>query len=154
MNILLDEGAIDPDTIGIVLLSHGRFAEGIMDSVRMIAGDAANIASCSIEPGDNPELFGEEMVRCIESFAAGCIVLVDLYAGTPCNQLQMYALKSGKPVYALSGLSVPMLIDAIALRAGETPEELLADVEDSAKAGLVNITGRLKEIRQSNDDDE
>jgi mannose/fructose-specific phosphotransferase system component IIA len=154
MVVVLDEGAIDPTTVGIVLLSHGRFAEGIMDSVGMLAGDVKNIASCSIDPGDDPELFRRNMIRCIETFAAGCLILVDLYAGTPCNQLQMYALSSGKPIYALSGLSVPMLIDAIALREIESFEELLADVEDSARAGLVNITRRLQETKRIYGDDE
>ena len=40
--------------VGIILASHGKFAEGIFQSGSMIFGDQANVKACTLMPSEGP----------------------------------------------------------------------------------------------------
>ena len=41
--------------VGIILASHGQFAEGIFQSGSMIFGDQANVKACTLMPSEGPD---------------------------------------------------------------------------------------------------
>lgn len=41
--------------VGIILASHGKFAEGIFQSGSMIFGDQANVKACTLMPSEGPD---------------------------------------------------------------------------------------------------
>ena len=59
MRYVFDKDGIDPATPGILLLSHGGFAVGCLETIRMFFGDAPNLAAFSLEEGMEPEEFAE-----------------------------------------------------------------------------------------------
>ncbi len=44
---------------GILLISHGQYAEAFKGSLKMIAGEVTNLYSCCLLPTDGPEQFKE-----------------------------------------------------------------------------------------------
>ena len=41
--------------VGIILASHGEFANGIFQSGAMIFGEQANVKPCTLMPSEGPE---------------------------------------------------------------------------------------------------
>ena len=101
--------------VGIILASHGEFAEGIFQSGSMIFGDQANVKPCILKPSEGPQDIRKKMEDAIASFDQQdeILFLVDLWGGTPFNQAS--ALKDGHDNWAIvTGLNLPMLIETYA----------------------------------------
>ncbi|MCF0148772.1 MAG: PTS mannose transporter subunit IIAB [Clostridium sp.] len=125
--------------VGIVIASHGEFASGIFQSGQMILGEQENVKACTLMPSDGPENIKAKMEEAIASFdnQEEVLFLVDLWGGTPFNQAS--ALLNGhEDKWAIvTGLNLPMLIEAFASRfTMETAHEIAAHISGSSKEGI------------------
>jgi len=104
--------------IGIVLASHGRLAEGMIDSCRLFFGDdIPQLAAVSLNPGDSPEQFRDLLLEALDKVneGDGVIVMADLFGGTPCN---VATLSLPEDVQLISGMNLPILLELLGLRLG------------------------------------
>ncbi len=103
--------------VGIILASHGEFANGIFQSGAMIFGEQANVKPCTLMPSEGPEDIRKKMEDAIASFEnqEEVLFLVDLWGGTPFNQAS--ALLDGhEDKWAIvTGLNLPMLLKRMLL---------------------------------------
>ena len=125
--------------VGIILASHGEFANGIFQSGSMIFGEQADVKPCTLMPSEGPEDVRKKMEDAIASFKnqEEVLFLVDLWGGTPFNQAS--ALLDGhEDKWAIvTGLNLPMLIETYASRMSmETAHEIAAHVLQTAKEGV------------------
>ena len=124
--------------VGIILASHGEFAEGIFQSGSMIFGDQANVKPCILKPSEGPQDIRKKMEDAIASFDQQdeILFLVDLWGGTPFNQAS--ALKDGHDNWAIvTGLNLPMLIETYASRMSmDTAHEIAMHIAQTAKEGV------------------
>lgn len=124
--------------VGIILASHGEFAEGIHQSGSMIFGEQANVKPCILKPSEGPQDIRKKMEDAIASFDQQdeILFLVDLWGGTPFNQAS--ALKDGHESWAIvTGLNLPMLIEAYASRMSmDTAHEIAVHIAKTAKEGV------------------
>lgn len=124
--------------VGIILASHGEFAEGIHQSGSMIFGEQANVKPCILKPSEGPQDIRKKMEDAIASFDQQdeILFLVDLWGGTPFNQAS--ALKDGHESWAIvTGLNLPMLIEAYATRMSmDTAHEIAMHIAKTAKEGV------------------
>ena len=138
--------------VGIILASHGEFAEGIYNSGSMIFGDQANVKPCILKPSEGPEDIRKKMEEAIASFTdqEQVLFLVDLWGGTPFNQAS--ALKEGHDKWAIvTGLNLPMLIETYASRMGmETAHEIAAHIVTTAREGVRPLPENLEPHEESN----
>ncbi len=54
-NIELDEEREDRNMVGIILASHGEFANGILQSGAMIFGEQQDVKAVTLQPSEGPE---------------------------------------------------------------------------------------------------
>ena len=125
--------------VGIILASHGQFAEGIFQSGSMIFGDQANVKACTLMPSEGPDDIRRKMEEAIAGFENQdeVLFLVDLWGGTPFNQAS--ALLNGhEDKWAIvTGLNLPMLIETYASRMSmETAHEIATHVTEVARDGV------------------
>ena len=125
--------------VGIILASHGQFAEGIFQSGSMIFGDQANVKACTLMPSEGPDDIRRKMEEAIAGFENQdeVLFLVDLWGGTPFNQAS--ALLNGhEDKWAIvTGLNLPMLIETYASRMYmETAHEIATHVTEVARDGV------------------
>ena len=103
--------------VGIVLASHGGLAEGVADSARMVFGDVPDMACVSLRPQMGPDEFRglvEDAARGLDG-DEGVLFLVDLWGGTPFNQIS--GLIEAHEGWALvTGLNLPLLIESLGAR--------------------------------------
>ena len=124
--------------VGIILATHGEFAEGILQSGTMIFGEQENVKAVTLHPSDSPESLKERMLAAIATFdnQNEILFLVDLWGGTPFNQAN--TLCGEHPNWAIvAGLNLPMLIEAYSSRLSmDTAKEVAAAIIESAQDGI------------------
>lgn len=137
--------------VGILVASHGALAQGLLDSASMIMGTPDLVKAESLQPGDGAEEFRARMQRAISELdqGDGVLVLTDLFGATPSNSaLYLLANRLGNRVEVLTGVNLPMLLEAIMQR--ELPlNELAEAVLDSARSGIVNAGKVMRDIEQN-----
>ena len=147
--------------VGIVIASHGEFAAGILQSGAMIFGNQPNVKACTLMPSEGPEDIRKKMEDAIASFENQDEVLfvVDLWGGTPFNQASALIDGHEDQWAIVTGLNLPMLIEAYASRMTmETAHEIAKHISQTAKEGVrlkpeglepkVELAPVQKEVRQ------
>ena len=135
---------IIPGLPGIIILSHGPMAISMIDSASLIAGNIDNLAAFIIEEGDDPYSFGDMFTEAIKSYDAGALVLIDLFGGTPFNQILYHSKKDCLNIEALTGVSMPMLIESIFSRTNDLVS-WAQQVKESSELGLKDIHDLIHE---------
>ena len=74
--------------IGIIIASHGKFAEGIHQSGSMIFGEQEKVQVVTFMPNEGPDDLYAHFKDAIAQFDADdeILVLADLWSGSPFNQ--------------------------------------------------------------------
>lgn len=131
--------------IGIVVMSHGGLAEGLVSASEVIMGPAQQVRTLSLRrEGSVDELSGdfERVVNEVDT-GDGVIVLCDLFGGSPCNVASM-GLRSARNYHLVSGANLPMLIEAINSRdEGLSPAALAQRCVESSHEGIRHVNELL-----------
>lgn len=126
--------------VSIVLASHGKFAEGIMESGQMIFGPQKDVAAVTLTPDMGPDDLKAKLKDAVASFDEQEHVLffVDLWGATPFNQVSGLLASEGHEDWVMvTGLNLPMLIQAYGDRMSEeTAAAIAKDVFTEAKNGI------------------
>lgn len=125
--------------VGIILASHGEFAKGILQSGAMIFGEQENVKAVTLMPNEGPNDIKAKMKDAIESFdnQDEVLFLVDLWGGTPFNQANSLFEEHKDKWAILSGMNLPMVIEAYGARFSmESAQEIASSIIGSAKEGI------------------
>lgn len=129
---------------GIIILSHGPLAGALIESMKLIYGETDNLASLELQEGDSTEEFYEEIATVYEAMPPNSVFLIDLFGGSPFNQVTLYGLKKGIQLKAITGVNLGMLLEAVSLRnaGGDFSEKL----EQIGKDGVMDVAKAMKEL--------
>lgn len=139
--------------VGIILASHGDFAEGILQSGAMIFGEQENVKAVTLHPSDGPESLKEKMQAAIETFdnSDEVLFLVDLWGGTPFNQANGLCEAHKDKWIVVSGLNLPMLIEAYSSRLSmNSALEIAAAILEPAQEGIKANSTKVASNSQQN----
>jgi PTS system mannose-specific IIB component len=146
--------------VGIILASHGEFAQGILQSGSMIFGEQENVKAIALMPSQGPDDLKAKMKEAIASFdnQDEVLFLVDLWGGTPFNQANALFEEHKDKWAIVAGLNLPMLIEAYGARLSmESAHEIASFILTSAKEGikvkpeaLEPVTAKAVPAQQSN----
>ncbi|MQS89326.1 mannose/fructose/sorbose PTS transporter subunit IIA [Companilactobacillus mishanensis] len=125
--------------VSIIIASHGKFAEGILQSGSMIFGEQEDVKAVTLMPSMGPDDLKAKLEEAIASFSNQdeVLFLVDLWGGTPFNQVNGL-FEAHKDKWAIvAGLNLPMLIEAYASRLSmDSAHEIAAHIIETAKEGV------------------
>jgi len=102
--------------IGLLVVTHGRLAEELVEAVRTIVGAAEGLEAVSIGwDVEVAEATGhiEEAARRVDR-GAGVLILTDMFGGTPTN-LGLSLYEHGR-IEIVTGVNLPMLVKFTNLR--------------------------------------
>lgn len=124
--------------IGIILASHGEFANGIRQSGEMIFGEQEKLETAVLLPSMGPDDLRAELEEKVKKLDCQEILfLVDLWGGTPFNQVSALMDGHEENWAVLTGLNLPMLIEALGSRLMEEKSHDLAKaLLEPAKEGV------------------
>ncbi|MBN7273964.1 PTS mannose transporter subunit IIAB [Ligilactobacillus pobuzihii] len=125
--------------VGIILASHGSFAEGIFQSAQMIFGEQENVQTVTLKPSEGPDDVHAKMEKAVATFddPEQVLFLVDLWGGTPFNQASNI-FEDHKDTWGIvAGMNLPMVIEAYASRLSmDSAQEIAAHIIQTAKDGV------------------
>lgn len=135
--------------IGIIIASHGKFAEGIHQSGSMIFGEQEKVQVVTFMPNEGPDDLYEHFNNAIGQFDADdeILVLADLWSGSPFNQAsRIQGENPDRKMAIITGLNLPMLIQAYTERmmdANAGVESVAANIIKEAKDGIKALPEEL-----------
>jgi PTS system mannose-specific IIB component len=125
--------------VGIIIASHGDFANGILQSGEMIFGKQENVKAVTLMPSEGPDDVKAKMKEAIASFdnQDEILFLVDLWGGTPFNQANSLFEEHKDKWAIVAGMNLPMLIEVFASRLSmNSAREIAAHILGTAKEGV------------------
>lgn len=135
--------------IGIVVISHGTFCEGLLDTMQMLIGDGYGVKAVPLFPGETVDVYRDKLRQTLKESdqGDGVMVLADIKAGTP-YQSAAYLAREFK-MALVSGMNLPMLLSVtLELTEEDTLETLVerATEKDSfCIEGMVCWKGERKQ---------
>lgn len=134
--------------IGVLLVSHGKMAAGIKDSVGMIIGDVAQFDTLSLIPGQDVSDLQINILAKSKALntGEGVLVFVDLYGASPYNASMRCVPEwntLGINARIITGMSLPMVVTAVCNREFSELAELAKEAVD---AGLENIQDAMEAL--------
>lgn len=135
----------------LILASHGQFAQAAKETMEMIIGHPqTNIATLLVTEGKDYDSALAEIKACYEALdtSAGCIILTDIYGGTPANVATYLAIEHRDNICVFSGLNIPLLLEVV-LDQSSTLAEMETKIEEVQQNVLVNITAKLKGMNEN-----
>lgn len=152
-NIELDEERKDlVIMVGIILASHGEFANGILQSGAMIFGEQQDVKAVTLQPSEGPEDIRAKMEAAIATFENQdeVLFLVDLWGGTPFNQANGLIAGHEDEWAIVTGLNLPMLIETYASRMSmEKAQEIATHIVEVAREGVKVRPEELEPVKET-----
>lgn len=136
--------------IGIVIVTHGRLGEALIDASGFILGKIPEaIVSVSINLNENADQLRTKISKGIKRVdqKVGILILTDMFGGTPSN-LSYSFLEEGR-VEVLSGVNLPILIKASETRKDLPLDKLAQALESFGKKSITLASGILKGNKRS-----
>ena len=136
--------------IGIVIVTHCQLGEALIGAAEFIIGSRpASLESVSIDLNENAEKLRNKISQGIKNVKGqeGVLILTDMFGGTPSN-LSYSFLEEGH-VEVLSGVNLPILIQAVSMRKKMKLDELAANLESFGKKSISLASGILKGNKRS-----
>ena len=136
--------------IGIVIVTHNRLGEALIESAEFIVGKRSkNLEAVSIDLNQNAESLRKKIADGIKKVDKkdGVLILTDMFGGTPSN-LSYSFLEEGH-IEVLSGVNLPVLIQAVNHREKMGLVELGNNLEKFGKKSISLASGILKGNKRS-----
>ena len=130
--------------IGAVLVTHGGLGDALLEVAALIAGSPVEgITSVSLGPSDSADRQAEQIRAAVGSFEEGCVILTDLFGGTPQN-LALTLLEEDR-VDVVSGVNLPMLLGLVAARRQHDDVHAIANrLHSVARSSMVVASDTLR----------
>lgn len=131
----------------IILTSHGEFCQGLLQTLSMFVSTEGVIAISLDESGvEEYEKKLNEALNTEDEY----LILTDIAGGSPYQTAVKYKLEHNKTIEILSGLNLPMAVEAVIGKELHTPSQL---AEKCIATGTESI-GKFELQTDINEDDE
>ena len=101
--------------VGVIIATHGQFAEGLMDTAKMFTDNIGNIKILPLNTSTSLDDYLNQALETIDEVddGDGVIALVDILGGTPSTTLFTAKNKYHKNVKIVTGLNLPMMVSLL-----------------------------------------
>ncbi len=134
--------------IGVVIVSHYRLGEEMLQAARLIVPDAPRFLAVGIEPKQRVDEMRATIAAALEAAdqGHGVLVLTDMFGGTPSNVSLSFL--GERRVEVVTGVNLPMLIKLATLREEKPLEELASFIKHYGQRNISLASEILPEARK------
>jgi PTS system mannose-specific IIA component len=136
--------------IGIVIVTHSELGDALIEAAEFIIGKRPEaLVSVSIDLNESADMLRRKIADGIKKVKSkdGVLILTDMFGGTPSN-LSYSFLEEGQ-IEVLSGVNLPILIQAANTRAKVDLTKLAVKLEAFGKKSISLASGLLKGNKRS-----
>ena len=132
--------------VGILIVSHGSFAAGLLSAVELIAGKQEKVTTIGLHHEDGVEEFETKVNQALEDLddGDGVLVFVDILGGTPSNVIFRSLAK--REFKAIAEMNMAMVVQAVMMRDSMEKEELYKNVLEVAQQPPVLLHEMYKDM--------
>ncbi|WP_107689548.1 PTS sugar transporter subunit IIA [Coprothermobacter proteolyticus] len=134
--------------VGMLIVTHGRLGEGLLDAMQMIAGPQEKVDFVSLKEGDSIDELKERILSAVKMLddGSGVLVFVDMFGASPSNAAA-YLLNEN--VEVITGVNLPMLLEIVSFRESSSLQELSANAMTAGVESIKNLTQLLRASLQN-----
>lgn len=119
--------------IGVVIVTHGNLAREFRAALEHVVGPQEQIATICIQPDDDME---ERRLAILKAVGAvdrgdGCVLLTDMFGGTPSNLA--ISVMDESHVEVIAGINLPMLVKLARVREESPIAEAIKLAQDAGR---------------------
>jgi mannose/fructose/sorbose-specific phosphotransferase system IIA component len=131
--------------VGIVIVTHGEMAEGLLDAARSVTGHTQGSAVVCLRDGDAVDALETRIAAAIEAVndGDGVLVLVDMWGASPFNAAARLTLRAQHPIEVIAGVNLPMVVELLVQRAAKGFDELVAIALQAGSEGVRALSQAL-----------
>jgi PTS system mannose-specific IIA component len=136
--------------IGIVIVTHRQLGDALIEAAAFIMGNRPEaLVSVSIDLNESANVLRGKIADGIKKVKSedGVLILTDMFGGTPSN-LSYSFLEEGH-IEVISGVNLPILIQAANTRNKMSLNELAVKLEEFGKKSISLASGILKGNKRS-----
>lgn len=122
----------------IIVATHGKFSEEIVNSAAMVYGEDENCHVVTFLPGEGGEHLVEKYNAIIATLPENepVLFLVDLFGGSPYNAAARVASERGDNTDIVTGISLPMLLEVLDAKDSASLAELVETAKEVSVAAV------------------
>jgi PTS system mannose-specific IIA component len=131
--------------IGIVIVTHRQLGDALIEAAEFIMGNRPEaLVSVSIDLKESADMLRGKIAEGIKKVKSedGVLILTDMFGGTPSN-LSYSFLEEGH-IEVISGVNLPVLIQAANVRGKMNLDELAVKLEEFGKKSISLASSILK----------
>ena len=139
---------------GIIVGTHGIFAQELVKSCEMICGEQKNVRAVTLVPGEGPDDVVKKYEEAIKELdcSGGVLFLNDLFGGSPYNAACRLVI-ANEAYGIVTGVNLPMLIEMCSAQLIDDGSDSQALMEKAVEAGK-NGTQTFHASQISDDEEE
>ncbi len=124
--------------IGVVVITHGNLSEQLVETASLIMGDNPQVHAISFTARESLDELRQKTMSTIEDYRDdGCLVLTDIMGGSATNVC--VELLKMENIQVLTGVNLPMLLEAIGYRNDSNLKALTSKVQESGIRSIINL---------------
>lgn len=127
---------------GILIMTHGETGKELINSLEMIVGEIENVYALPLLLGEDVNSYIAKVRELLDKHS-NAIALVDIFGGTPSNCAA--SLTSCYNLEVISGVNLPMVIEAVQLRTTDKGEALRQKLVRAGQSGIRDIKKELSQ---------
>lgn len=130
----------------VIIVSHGRYAEAMLESAEMISGRQEQVKTYGLFPGDSVDEFREKLIESIgESLKQREVLLLsDMQSGSPFNSA--VAAMENLSFRHVAGINLPLLLEIFGHRKFKNLESVHKMIFELGPITLVDVNKFLEDI--------
>ena len=135
----------------VILVSHGKFAEGLANALSMLVGKREDIIAVGLEDGKSVDEFAELFTKTVDKITTDdeVVLLGDLIGGSPLTNAINVLNGKGVKMIIIGGMNLPVALTSVMMKDTFAFEDLAQQVLQEAHGAL-----REFKIEASDDDDD
>lgn len=133
----------------VIVVSHGSYARGLVDTVQMIAGKQEGLEAFGLESEESVDTLKEKIRQSIEqaSQEEEILILTDIFYGSPFNTV--ISLMPEYDLYHVTGINLPLMMEVIMGRiSGKHAEEICKELLKAAPDTVRDVRELYKEVEK------
>jgi PTS system N-acetylgalactosamine-specific IIA component len=122
----------------VILVSHGKFANGLNDALSMLAGNREDILSVGLENGKSVDEFTALFTEKIKDISTDdeVILLGDIIGGSPLTNATNVLVNKGIKTVILGGMNLPLALTTVLMKDTVSLDEIADQVLEQARMAM------------------
>lgn len=122
----------------VILVSHGKFANGLNDALSMLAGNREDILSVGLENGKSVDEFVALFTEKVKDISTDdeVILIGDIIGGSPLTNATNVLVNKGIKTVILGGMNLPLALTTVLMKDTVSLDEIADQVLEQARMAM------------------